>query len=189
MPTPHSRRRSVRLVCAHVALAALALLGIPAASRAAPMAHEYDVKAVYLLGFAKFIRWPASAFANAKAPFVIGVLGKDPFKGRLARACANGAVGGRPVVIRHLKRGAPLKGCHIVFVCDSEKRHMARTIAGIGGAPVLMIGDFAGFAAKGGHFNFIPLGGGVSYEFNPGAAGRNGFTIPAKIQSPGTRVP
>ena len=34
---------------------------------------EYQVKAAYLYNFAKFVEWPADAFASPTAPMVIGV--------------------------------------------------------------------------------------------------------------------
>src|SRR5262245_37850255 len=42
-------------------------------------AREYELKAAFLLNFAKFINWPDGSFANAQAPFAICVVGRDPF--------------------------------------------------------------------------------------------------------------
>src|SRR4051794_16733239 len=38
---------------------------------------EYQVKAVFLFNFAQFVSWPLSQPADA--PFVIGIVGDDPF--------------------------------------------------------------------------------------------------------------
>ena len=56
--------------------ALLLLLGSPVRAES-----EYDVKAAYLYKFTKFVEWPEAAFASAEAPFVIGVIGRDPFAG------------------------------------------------------------------------------------------------------------
>ena len=40
---------------------------------------EYQVKAVFLFNFAHFVSWPADTFRRPDAPFVIGILGTDPF--------------------------------------------------------------------------------------------------------------
>src|SRR2546429_1250447 len=45
---------------------------------AAPVS-EYQLKAVFLFNFAQFVEWPPAALPGDSAPFVIGVLGKDPF--------------------------------------------------------------------------------------------------------------
>src|SRR5436305_844080 len=40
---------------------------------------EYAVKAAFVLNFAKFTEWPATAFSTAQSPMEVCVLGKDPF--------------------------------------------------------------------------------------------------------------
>jgi len=40
---------------------------------------EYQVKAAFLYSFAKFVQWPDDAFGKPEGPFVVGVLGDDPF--------------------------------------------------------------------------------------------------------------
>src|SRR5687768_11102671 len=47
------------------------------------VSREYDLKAVFLFNFAQFVEWPARAFPTAEAPFVVGIIGNDPFKGAL----------------------------------------------------------------------------------------------------------
>src|SRR2546426_126694 len=56
---------------------------------------EYRVKAVWLLNFARFVDWPPSAFANPHSPFVVGLLGKDPFGKDLEKALEGKTVKGR----------------------------------------------------------------------------------------------
>src|SRR5207249_471403 len=40
--------------------------------------HQH--KALYLFNFAKYTEWPKEAFADDSAPFVLGILGEDPFR-------------------------------------------------------------------------------------------------------------
>src|SRR5450432_1916809 len=40
---------------------------------------EYNVKAVSLYAFGRYVTWPETAFQTADSPFVIGVLGDNPF--------------------------------------------------------------------------------------------------------------
>ena len=68
--------------------ALLALAGIVFAHSPLRAESEADVKAAYLFNFAKVIEWPASAFAGAKAPIVIGVVGRDSVGDELARNIA-----------------------------------------------------------------------------------------------------
>ena len=67
-----------------VATCVLLFLGL-SVSAAVPPA-EYRVKAVFLFNFAQFVDWPPDAFTAPGQPFVIGVLGKDPFGAELDSA-------------------------------------------------------------------------------------------------------
>ncbi|HET6899288.1 MAG TPA: YfiR family protein, partial [Vicinamibacteria bacterium] len=40
---------------------------------------EYEVKAAFLYNFARFVEWPPDTFHDGETPFVIAVLGHDPF--------------------------------------------------------------------------------------------------------------
>src|ERR1041385_8325805 len=55
-------------------------------ARAEPAYTEYQVKALFLFNFAKYVDWPAEAFADANAPLVIGIVGQDRFKDSLKQA-------------------------------------------------------------------------------------------------------
>ena len=61
-----------------------ALLLTPALG--APVASEYQVKAVFLYNFSRFVEWPREAFASENAPFVVGIFGHDPFGRELEEA-------------------------------------------------------------------------------------------------------
>ena len=51
--------------------------------------NEYKIKAVFLYNFAKFVEWPPNVFPDANTPFVIGVLGQDPFGSYLEDTVSN----------------------------------------------------------------------------------------------------
>src|SRR5512138_1339163 len=47
---------------------------------------EYQVKAALLLNFVRYSDWPASAFVDARSPYVVAVVGRDPFGKDLEKA-------------------------------------------------------------------------------------------------------
>ena len=67
---------------------------------------EYQVKAVFLYNFSRFVEWPETAFADPKSPFVVGVFGFDPFGADLDEAVRGESVRGHPLVVRRV-RNAP----------------------------------------------------------------------------------
>src|SRR5689334_11365503 len=71
---PHSAGRAI------LPMAILAMLVWPLGLAAQSSPYTiYQHKALYLFNFAKYTEWPKEAFPDDNAPFVVGILGKDPF--------------------------------------------------------------------------------------------------------------
>src|ERR1043165_9134092 len=116
-------RQAPRLSFVGLAALLLMLAATPAPLRSAePSApsYEYQVKAAFLFNFAQFAEWPARAFADAKAPLVIGILGDDPFGSYLDELVRDEKVGERSFLIRRYRDIREVQGCHILFVSRSE---------------------------------------------------------------------
>ena len=139
---------------------------------------EARVKAAYLFNFAKFVDWPASAFSSAKAPMVIGIVGRDAVGDELVRACSGATAGGHPVEVRRIV-AADARECHLVFIPESERGD--GVLATTQGSPVLVVGEGEGFTRRGGSLGFVKEGGAVKFEANPKAAARNGLNVSAKL--------
>src|ERR1700759_1114839 len=62
------------------------LMGLcgPMSRAAAPTESQVEAGVVY--NFSRFVEWPPQAFQSPGEPFVIGILGNDPFDGRLDEA-------------------------------------------------------------------------------------------------------
>lgn len=96
-----------------------ALLAAPARGVEAQR-DEYEVKAAFVVSFARFVEWPAEAFEAPQAPIVVGVAGGDAFADSLERAAAGRSAQGRPLVVKRFRRTGELEPCHILFVHGSE---------------------------------------------------------------------
>src|SRR5882672_8118531 len=82
---------------------------------------EYQVNSAFIYKFATYVRWPARSGPDADAPFVIGVIGKDPF-GRELDAVMNGqSVHRRAVVVKRLTKPEEALRCDVLFVGSSER--------------------------------------------------------------------
>ena len=136
------------------------------------------MKAAYLVNFAKFVEWPASAFSSGKAPLVIGIVGRDPVGDELQRAGGGVSANGHPIEVRRIA-AAEARECHLVFIPETERGDAV--IAAVLGAPVLVVGEGEGFARRGGALGFVKDGGSVKFEANPKAAARNGLNVSAKL--------
>ena len=77
---------------------------------------EAKIKAVFLYNFTRFVEWPARSFSSETAPFVIGIIGEDPFGAYIEQAIVGEKVNSHPIVIRRFNSIAEIEDCHILFV-------------------------------------------------------------------------
>lgn len=159
------------------ALALAAAFALPAAAARAEISKEYEVKAAFLYNFAKFVEWPASRFATAESPLVIGVMGKNPFGDELAAMVQGRKVGGRDVVIVDVACNGDLRGVHMLFVAEGEERCVKAGAA----AGLLTVGESEIFSATGGMITFVPQGDKIRFTINLEAAERARLKLSSQL--------
>lgn len=151
------------------ALAGMLLLA--AAARAAPNAPtEWDVKAAYLYNFTLFVEWPADAMPSPTAPFVVGILGADPFGPVADAAFAGKSVGSHPIVVRRLASPEEAGAVQILFIPSSSDRDARRALRAAQGKPVFTVADGEGAAAGDAILTFRLVESRVRFDVNLGAA-------------------
>jgi hypothetical protein len=141
--------------------------------RAADLAPEYLSKATSLVSFPDYVRWPV----RDASPLTLGILGEDPFDGALDK-----------LKLKRSKSVADLKDCQIIFISKSEKENLGAIIDSLGGANILTVGDWEGFAKQGGIIGFVLEGDKVRFEINAGAARRAGLGIDLRLLKVALRV-
>jgi hypothetical protein len=60
---------------------------------------EYKVKSVFIFNFTKFVDWPSTSFESEDSPFIIGIIGNNPFGNYLEETVLGEKVGPHPIVI------------------------------------------------------------------------------------------
>jgi hypothetical protein len=144
---------------------------------------EYEAKSEFLERFTRFIEWPSEAFTeDPGAPFVIGVLGRDPFGAYLDTLAASRPIKGRKVVVRRLAGSAESGACcHVLFISSSEVARVAQIVERTAGKPVLTVGDTSGYAEKGVLINLYEDRGRIGFEVNEPAVRRSGLRFNSKL--------
>lgn len=155
------------------------LVGVDPPLRA--QASEYQVKAVFLFNFAQFVDWPSGAFPDSIAPFVIGVLGDDPFGPMLDDAVRGETVRGHPLEVRRFRKIEDVKTCHILFISSSEERHLDAIVASLRNRSILTVSDAQVFPRHGGMVVFVSEKNHVRLRINPAAAAAADLTISSKL--------
>lgn len=125
-----------------------------AAAPSAPVTPE-DVHAAFTVNLTRFITWPATAFANASAPLVIGTFPQDPINEELDAAVRGETLDGRPMVTVRIRSLDEVARCHIVFMSRNVARHLL-VLERCVRRPILTISDANGFLELGGHVQFLP---------------------------------
>lgn len=171
-------------------LLAVAALSIPQVRAAAgETVPEYRVKAAFLYKFATYIRWPASSTAEDPAPFVIGVIGRDPFGSTLTEVVRNQTVRGRVVHARSLHRMEEALECDLVFISSSEKGNLKQILALLRGTPVVTVGDMDRFAEQGGMIGLVTTNDHrIRFNINKAAIERAGLRASSQLLSLATIV-
>lgn len=171
----HSLRRALGLAVAGILLGTVPLAG------QSKVANEYEVKAAFLYNFAKFVEWPADAWASPKQPFTFCVFGKDPFGRALDDAIAGKTIVDRPTTVARARQVHELTGCQIVFISTSEAQKWPEIVAALRGRNVLIVGESEDFASSGGTIQFVLEGNHIRFAINPDAADRARLKISSKL--------
>ena len=180
--------RVIRNICLVIAIFHLSL---PSGTFAQNM-DAYIVKAVFLEPFTRFVEWQPEAAINDKLqPFIIAVIGKNPFGTKLDTIYSTRKIRDKKVKIIYISNVNEIKGCHLLFVSKSEKNELHKVISLTRDKPILTIGDAKGFAKNGGLMNFYTHDNLVRFEVNEKAVRESGLSMSylllkaAKIVKPG----
>lgn len=116
---------------------------------------EYEIKAVWLLNFARYVEWPTNAFASRQAPVVVGITGPNPFGTTLEKTFAGKTVGGRSLAIKRLGGVRDAQGCHLIFFPNSEKKRQRELLVKLRELAILTVGESDDFLSDGGIIQFV----------------------------------
>jgi len=170
-----SGRRRTRLVPFPVVLFVVVAVSLSARqARAQSATGEYQVKAAYLLNFARFVEWPANALPPS-SPIVIGVVGDNPFGDALEEVLRGKFANGHPIQLRHIRWDEmQLTTCQIVFISNSDEAHLTQILRFLAGTSTLTVSDIDRFSLRGGIIEFRMVGNRVRFDINrnPASAAR-----------------
>lgn len=112
---------------------------------------EDQIKAVYLLNFAEFIRWPDKAFSEHPKKFCYCALHADTSVIRiLKKVIANETVKGRKLTFKQINNSKDQKHCQVVFFQQSEKSQFVKLLPELKQNSVLTVSDDINFVKQGG---------------------------------------
>ena len=150
---------------------------------------EYQLKAAFLYNFAKFVDWPSEALPQNNSPFIIGILGENPFDDDLKKIVAGKKISDHPISVVKLSTVAEATKCHILFISSSEKSRLMDIFESLHGTPILTVGETEQFTESGGMVNFIREANKIHFQINDDAAKVSRLKISSKLLSLAVRSP
>ena len=190
MPTHHetsSAKSALRCALAPL-VAVLCFVSSAAFGADAAQTKEYQIKAAFVLNFAKFLEWPESRFASNEQPIAIGVVGQSPLTAELQAIVKGRKVRGRNVTVKNASTLDDVQGVHLLFVGAARSTELALIKTAAESAAVLTIGESPEFEAAGGMITFLIEGDKVRFAINMGAAEQAHLKISAQLQQLATAV-
>jgi len=164
------RRRE--LICAIAALT-----GVMLSSPAVAQPTDTAIKAQFLPRFARYVTWPPAAMPKGSDPFVLCVIGDDPFGSQLDDAARSQLIDGRRIIVRRMDSAVGADACEIAFVDGGRATSL---LAALGRKPVLTVTDSSGGGQRG-IIHFVIVDGRVRFYIDQAAAAQRGLSISSRL--------
>jgi hypothetical protein len=139
---------------------------------------EYQAKAGFLLNIAQFVSWPSQ---SSDTPFVIGILGDDPFGSYLDETVRGQRVNNRPLTVQRFRRRVDSRSCTILFVSQSERDRVDQILSNLKGRPVLTVSDIDGFTDLGGMIQLFTENNSIRMRINREAVKASNLRVSSKL--------
>lgn len=158
-----------------IVLFAFVVALVPGGARA--QVSAIAVKAAFVPRFARYVTWPPAAMPKGSDPFVVCVIGSDPFGGLLQGAARSQTVDGRGIVVRRMDSAADADSCQIAFVGGGRA---GQILAALGRKPILTVTDSGSNSARG-IIHFVVTGGRVRFFIDQASAMQRGLSISSRL--------
>jgi hypothetical protein len=156
-----------------------------AASNVDASAHERQVdeqlKAAMFYRIAKFIDWPARAFASPDAPFVVCIAG-DMTVLRAFQTLNGRILYGHGIVVHRISGDMlNLRQCHAAFFSRHTLIDTDYALSKLQGEPVLTVGEAEDFAERGGILAFATRQQRLQFAINVTSSKQAGLVVSAQL--------
>lgn len=141
---------------------------------------EYEVKAVFLYNFVKFVEWPDDKDTRTGRIVNICILGEDPF-GNAFDFIQDETIDNRKLAVKRVRTHHHIDDCQVLFISSSEKENITHILRTVKGSNILTVGDTNGFAQKGVIINFYIEQNKVRFEINLDSLRRSGLSVSSKV--------
>lgn len=139
---------------------------------------EYDVKAVFLYHFTRYLQWPKE---NESDVFDIEVIGRSEITGTLQAIAGKRNVGPLPIRIRQCRDAGEIGHPHILYIARSAIPQLARILEKTRNTAILTVGEMEGLGRHGVAINFVEKDGNIKFEISEKRLEAAGIRISSQL--------
>jgi len=167
------------LKLARIVVLTLVVSGLKLLPLSASPSDESQLKAVFVLNFAKLTEWPAGGTVDGNT-FTIAVLGKAP-SATFNKLLKGQTVHGRAVTVKHIDNVRQVKEPQLLYLSDVERQRLPGILKEVGQQSVLTVSDMTGFCEAGGMIGLIPVQNRLGFEVNLAAVRKARLSVSSQL--------
>ena len=141
-------------------------------------AQNYQLYAVYMYQFTKYIKWPES---NSSGDFVIGVLGETPALEHLQKMADTKKAGSRNIVLKQFSAPSEIEGADMLFIGKDVIGDVASVLSHTKNTSTLLVTEEEGYGLEGSNINFVVRNGRLVFELNQNAMDRENLKVSSEL--------
>lgn len=137
---------------------------------------EYEVKAAFLEMFTRFVEWPAEVnIEDMNKPFVIGVIGENPFNSILEKMYSEQKIISKKVEIRSISYPDELTNCHLLVIVESVNIITHQLLNQVRKLPIPTISVGKEYSIKGVQISLFVESNYIRFEIDKDAVKQSGL--------------
>lgn len=139
----------------------------------------YQVKSILLRRIPRHFEWPPGSPVNKpNTPFILSVIGQNPFENWLDDLFSRKEIKKKKVEVRYINKVEEIDDTHLLFIARTSRKELNRILDYTSNRPILTVSDTEDYADRGVNVNIIPTEQSTfKLEINEATVRRAGLAI------------
>ena len=139
--------------------------------------NEYDLKALFIFNFIKYVDWPQAIEA---ADFKVGVLGQYEILESLRKVSDQKKINNRKIEVEVFVDPDDIN-CQLLFIPRTMSDRLPECINKFSGKGVLIVTEGKNLATRGSSINFVMVENKMKFEINQNAVHKAGLKLSSQL--------
>lgn len=126
-------------------------------------AQNYQLHAVFINSFMKYVKWPDN---RSTGEFQIAVIGESPIMDHLTKLAEVKKINGRSIVVKNYATLDQVQDAHMLYIPETQADLLNQAISKFGNTGTMIITEKEGLGTLGSNINFIIRNGRLAFEMN-----------------------